>query len=102
MWYTFGMDIQTTKYGLCILEIGNYGNNGNLSLNLVHECGEPICNISTNIIPLVSENEFCANIFNIGTTLWNDIIASGLFQPTGDTVQSGYCEFPIYKLIETA
>jgi hypothetical protein len=96
------MDIQTTNYGLCILEKGNYSNNGNLALGLVHECGEPICNISTNIIPLVSETEFCANINNINETLWNDIIASGLFQPTGDTVQSGFCEYPIYKLVETA
>ena len=94
------MDIQTTRYGLCILEKGMYCNNGNLSLSLVHECGEPICYISSNIIPLVSSNEFCANIFNISEILWNDIMASGIFEPTGETVQSGYCEYPIYKLIK--
>ena len=93
------MDIQTTRYGLCIVQLGTHMNNGNLYVKLEHECGEPIVYISTNIIPLAGKDEFCANIFNIGKDLWNDIMASGLFEPTGGTVQSGFCNYPIYKLI---
>ena len=93
------MDIQTTRYGLCIVQLGTHMNNGNLYVKLEHECGEPIVYISTNIIPLAGKDEFCANIFNIGKDLWNDIMASGFFEPTGGTVQSGFCEYPIYKLI---
>jgi hypothetical protein len=93
------MDIKTTRYGLCIVQLGTHMNNGNLHVKLEHECGEPIVYISTNIIPLAGKDEFCANIFNIGKDLWNDIMASGFFEPTGGTVQSGFCEYPIYKLI---
>jgi len=94
------MDIQTTNYGVCIVKTGRHTNNGNLYVSLVHECGEPITNISTNIIPLVAEDEFCANVNNITPSLWQDILASGFFQATGDTVQSGFCEYPIYKLVK--
>ena len=93
------MDIKTTRYGLCIVQLGTHMNNGNLHVKLEHECGEPIVYISTNIIPLAGKDEFCANIFNIGKDLWNDIMASGFFEPTGGTVQSGFCKYPIYKLI---
>ena len=93
------MDIKTTRYGLCIVQLGTHTNNGNLHVKLEHECGEPIAYISTNIIPLAGKDEFCANIFNIGQDLWNEIMASGFFKPTGGTVQSGFCEYPIYKLI---
>jgi len=95
------MNIKTTDYGLCTVIKNSYGNNGNLRLSLIDDTGCPITHISTNIIPLM-DNQFCANIFNIGATLWNDIISSGFFEETGDDVQSGYCEFPIYKLVNEA
>jgi hypothetical protein len=93
------MKIQTTKYGLCTVKKHKYQTNGNLGLSLVDEDGCPITYISTNILPL-AENEFCANIFNIGSTLWNDIATSGLFEKTGEKVPSGFCEYPVYKLVK--
>ena len=94
------MEIKTTKYGLCIVELGTHKNNDNLYVSLVHECGEPIADISKNIIPLIAKDEFCANIFNISESLWNDIMASGYFESTGENVASGYCDYPIYKLVK--
>jgi hypothetical protein len=75
-----------------------YPNNGNLALSLVDETGQPVVNITTNVFPM-GENEFCANYFNMGATLWNDIASSGLFEQTGEKVPSGYCEYPVCKLI---
>jgi hypothetical protein len=75
-----------------------YPNNGNLALSLVDETGQPVVNITTNVFPM-GENEFCANYFNMGATLWNDIASSGLFEQTGESVPSGYCEYPVCKLI---
>jgi hypothetical protein len=93
------MKIQTTKYGLCTVKKHKYQTNGNLGLSLVDEDGCPITYITTNIFPM-AENEFCANIFNIGSTLWNDITSSGLFEQTGEKVPSGYCEYPVCKLVK--
>jgi hypothetical protein len=36
----------------------------------------------------------------MGATLWNDIVASGLFEQTGEKVPSGYCEYPVCKLVK--
>lgn len=92
------MKIQTTNYGLCSVKKHKYQTNGNLGLSLIDEDGCPVTYITTNIFPM-AENEFCANIFNIGATLWNDIANSGLFEQTGEKVPSGYCEYPVCKLI---
>ena len=94
------MEIKTTKYGVCKLKVNNYPNNGNLYLGLTDETGQPVANITTNVIPL-AENEFLGNNNNLGTELWNDIIASGLFEVTDETVRSGYCEYPICKLVKS-
>ena len=92
------MKIQTTNYGLCSVKKHKYQTNGNLALSLIDEDGCPVTYITTNIFPM-AENEFCANYYNIGATLWNDIATSGLFEQTGEKVPSGYCEYPVCKLI---
>jgi hypothetical protein len=92
------MKIQTTKYGLCTVKKQKYQNNGNLALILVDEDECPVTNISTNVFAM-GENEFCANYYNMGATLWNDIATSGLFEQTGEKVPSGFCEYPVCKLL---
>lgn len=92
------MKIQTTEYGLCTVKKQTYQNNNNLALSLVDADGIPVTNISTNIMPL-SEGLFCANIHNMGITLWSDIEKSNLFEYTGDAVDSGFCNYPIFKLV---
>jgi len=92
------MKIQTTNYGLCSVKKDKYQTNGNLALSLIDEDGCPVTYISTNVFPM-GENEFCANYYNMGATLWNDIATSGLFEQTGEKVPSGYCEYPVCKLI---
>ena len=93
------MEIKTTDYGICSIKKNKYPSNGNLFLGLVDETGQPVANITTNVIPL-AENEFLANVNNIGPTLWSDILASGLFEETGEKVPSGFCEYPVCKLVK--
>lgn len=93
------MEINTTNYGVCKVNKHKYQTNGNLALSLVDETGQPVVYITTNIFPM-SEDEFCANYYNMGATLWNDIVASGLFEQTGEKVPSGYCEYPVCKLVK--
>ena len=94
----FGMKIKTTHYGECILKKQKYQNNGNLALSLVGQDGFPVATITTNIFAM-EENTFCANIHNMGHTLWNDIVGSGLFESTGEWVPSGFAEYPVYKVV---
>jgi hypothetical protein len=92
------MEIKTTNYGVCKVKKHKYPNNGNLALSLVDETGQPVVNITTNVFPM-NENEFCANYYNMGATLWQDVVASGLFKQTGETVPSGYCDYPVCVLL---
>ena len=93
------MEIKTTDYGICSIKKNKYPSNGNLFLGLVDETGQSVVNITTNVIPL-AENEFLANVNNIGPTLWSEIVASGLFEETGEKVPSGYCVYPVCKLVK--
>ena len=93
------MEIKTTNYGVCTVKKFKYQTNGNLALSLVDETGQPVVYITTNIFPM-AEDEFCANYYNMGATLWNDIVTSGLFEMTGEKVPSGYCEYPVCKLVK--
>ena len=93
------MEIKTTNYGICSVKKNKYPSNGNLFLGLVDETGQSVANITTNVIPL-AENEFLANVNNIGPTLWSEIVASGLFEETGEKVPSGYCVYPVCKLVK--
>ena len=93
------MEIKTTDYGICSIKKNKYPSNGNLFLGLVDETGQSVANITTNVIPL-AENEFLANVNNIGPTLWSEIVASGLFEETGEKVPSGYCVYPLCKLVK--
>jgi hypothetical protein len=81
------------------LKINHYPNNGNLYLGLTDETGQPVANITTNVIPL-AENEFLGNVNNLSPELWNDIVKSGLFEVTDKLVKSGYCKYPICKLVK--
>ena len=93
------MEIKTTNHGICSVKKNKYPSNGNLFLGLVDETGQSVANITTNVIPL-AENEFLANVNNIGPTLWSEIVASGLFEETGEKVPSGFCEYPVCKLVK--
>ena len=93
------MEIKTTNYGVCSVKKNKYPSNGNVFLGLVDETGQSVANITTNVIPL-AENEFLANVNNIGPTLWSEIVASGLFEETGEKVPSGFCEYPVCKLVK--
>ena len=93
------MEIKTTNHGICSVKKNKYPSNGNLFLGLVDETGQSVANITTNVIPL-AENEFLANVNNIGPTLWSEIVASGLFEETGEKVPSGYCVYPVCKRVK--
>ena len=93
------MTVKTTDYGVCKIYVNRYPSNGNLALSLKDECGLPITNITSNIVPL-DENLFCLNINNMTDTLLADLLETGWFEATGEHFQSGFCEFPVYKVKE--
>jgi hypothetical protein len=39
------------------------------------------------------------NINNMGITLWNDLLASGLFEQTKENFPSGYAQYPVCKML---
>jgi hypothetical protein len=93
------MEIKTTNYGICTIKRGNHPNNGNMWLQIVDKTGQPVQMITKNIIPL-AEDEFCANYYNMSATLWNDVVASGLFEITKQFIPCGFCEYPVCKLVK--
>ncbi len=90
------MKVNLKEYGLCDVVKNEYPN-GNLALSLKDAYGSPIASVSTNIIPLF-DNEFVLDVNNLSLIL-DEVLASGLFQDTGDKVQSGFVEYPIYRLV---
>jgi len=89
------MQISLKEYGLCDVVKNEYPN-GNLALSLVDAYGSPIARITTNILPLF-DNQFALDVNNLSLIL-NEVLASGLFKDTGDRIQSGFVEYPIYTL----
>ncbi len=89
------MEIKLKDYGVCKVVRNEY-QNGNVKLSLVGEDGIPVANISTNIIPLF-DNQFALDTNNLRGIV-DEILTSGLFNNTGDVVESGFCEYPIYEL----
>ncbi len=92
------MKIKTTHYGECTVTKGYYPSNGNMWLTLTDADGQQVTVITTNIIPM-DKNEFCGNINNMGITLWNDLLASGLFEQTKENFPSGYAQYPVCKML---
>jgi hypothetical protein len=43
------------------------------------------------------DNQFALDTNNLRGIV-DEILASGLFTSTGDVVESGFCEYPIYEL----
>jgi hypothetical protein len=43
------------------------------------------------------DNQFALDTNNLRGIV-DEILASGLFNNTGDVVESGFCEYPIYEL----
>jgi hypothetical protein len=89
------MEIKLKDYGVCKVVRNEY-HNGNVKLSLIGADDIPVANISTNIIPLFG-NQFALDTNNLRGIV-DEILASGLFTSTGDVVESGFCEYPIYEL----
>ena len=75
------MKVNLKDYGLCDVVKNEYPN-GNLALS---------------IIPLF-DNQFALDVNNLSLIV-DEVIASGFFKDTGDVVQSGFVEYPIYELV---
>lgn len=77
------------------LEIRKYGN-GNMAINMVLKDGEVFGPFTVNICPML-ENEVTLDVNNI-PEIEEIITKNHLGEFTGNTVQSGYCTYPIYKI----
>ena len=88
-----------TKYAWTTARFGRYSN-GHLGIQLFLDGGEPLANISTNLLDTNLEPREFHFDSNNNSSLVEDILRSGLFDDTGKKDKSGWCEYPVFKVKE--
>ena len=90
-----------TDYNICLIE-KHYASNGNLALEAYTDEGEPFAMISTNIegalTPAEGKDHICLDDNNLPIKSFDNLMNAGVLIPTGRHAQSGFCNYPIYKV----
>lgn len=90
-----------TDYNIRLIE-KHYASNGNLALEAYTDEGEPFAMISTNIegalTPAEGKDHICLDDNNLPIKSFDNLMNAGVLIPTGRHVQSGFCNYPIYKV----
>ena len=85
-----------TKYGWATAKIGRYSN-GHVGIQLFQD-GMPLVKISTNLPDTnIEPREFHFNSNDAGS-MKEDVLKSGHFEDTGKVDNSGWCEYPVFKV----
>jgi len=85
-----------TRYGLATAKIGRY-TNGHVGIQLFQD-GIPLVKISANLPDTdIEPREFHFNTNDAGS-MKEDVLKSGHFEDTGKVDNSGWCEYPVFKL----
>jgi hypothetical protein len=85
-----------TKYGWATAKIGRYSN-GHLGIQLFQD-GMPLVKISANLEDAdIESREFHFNS-NDADSMKEEVLKSGHFEDTGKSHQSGWCEYPVFRL----
>lgn len=88
-----------TEYGNYDVEAvrGDYGN-GNTAITLVDkETGEDVANLTVNLVELLLPDQAYIDTNNFPEAE-QFLKETGLGKPTGNTRQSGFCEYPLYNI----
>jgi hypothetical protein len=85
-----------TKYGWATAKIGRYSN-GHIGIQLFQD-GMPLVKISANLQDTeIESREFHFNS-NDADSMKEEVLKSGHFEDTGKSHQSGWCEYPVFRL----
>jgi hypothetical protein len=85
-----------TKYGWATAKIGRYSN-GHVGIQLFQD-GMPLVKISANLPDTnIEPREFHFNSNDAGS-MKEDVLKSGHYEDTGNVYNSGWCEYPVFKL----
>ena len=85
-----------TRYGSATAKIGRY-TNGHVGIQLFQD-GMPLVKISANLQNAdIESREFHFNTNDAGS-MKEDVLKSGHFEDTGKVDNSGWCEYPVFKL----
>jgi hypothetical protein len=89
------------------LLLARYHDNDNLAVQLLfwdNEVGgwQSYARLSTNLGKKLEHPLFAGKIWNENTGLCEQMVELGLFEDTGERVNSGHVSAPIYKLTELA
>jgi hypothetical protein len=95
-------EVDLGEYGHALVRVGRYPQGGQLAINLVDATtSEPIATLSTNLAPYNRSTDPGA----AGIKVWSEnapiikpLLASGLFQDTGERVTADHTEIPIWRL----
>lgn len=90
-----------TDYKIWLKE-EHYASNGNLALEAYTDEGEPFAMISTNVEGALTKTEgkdhICLDDNNLPLKSFDNLMKAGVLTPTGRHAQSGFCNYPIYKV----
>jgi hypothetical protein len=86
-----------TNYGWATARFGRYSN-GHLGIQLFLDGGEPLAKISTNLVDTDLEPREFHFDANNNSDFQEYILRSGHFEDTGKKDQSGWCEYPVFKV----
>jgi hypothetical protein len=85
-----------TEYGWATAKIGRYPN-GHIGIQLFQD-RIPLTKISANLADTdIDSREFHFNSNDAGS-MKEDVLKSGHFEDTGKVDNSGWCEYPVFKL----
>lgn len=80
----------------------HYASNGNLALEAYTKEGEPFATISTNVEGALTKEEgkdhVCLDTNNLPAKLFDGLVKAGVIMHTGRWAQSGFCQYPVYKV----
>jgi hypothetical protein len=85
-----------TEYGWLTARFGRFPN-GHLGIQLFQD-GFPFARIAANLIDTeIESREFHFNSNDAGS-MKEDVLKSGHFEDTGKVDNSGWCEYPVFKV----
>ena len=94
----------TVKYKQwnCVIGINHYNSDPNKPAIVLNDAedGSPIASLTRNI-HFVPDGHVAVDTNNCGTEAQKVLLDAGVIGPELKTVHSGYCNYPVYKLLIT-
>lgn len=83
----------------CIVEKRKYGN-GRIALQLVTPEGEPVCTATVNLPDMDLAEDFAfIKDYSENEGILSELIRHGIVEETHMTVDNGYVEFPVCRVL---